>query len=92
MWDAWYRVRCPVLLIRGDGSDVFPQSVANTMLDINPTSQLVEIAGAGHAPALMSKDEIGIVRTFLDASDAQPSASREEPPRARSGEARAKAA
>jgi pimeloyl-ACP methyl ester carboxylesterase len=64
-WDAWYRVRCPVLLIRGEQSDVLPLEVAETMLEVKPGTQLVEIPGAGHAPALMSATEIGIVREFL---------------------------
>lgn len=74
-WDAWYRVRCPVLLIRGDLSEVLPPAVAETMLEIKPGTQLVEIPGAGHAPALMSPMQIGIVREFLDVGrSARPSA------------------
>lgn len=65
-WDAWYRVRCPVLLLRGERSEIFPPSVASTMIDIKPRARLEEIAGAGHAPALMSGDEIGLVREFLE--------------------------
>jgi pimeloyl-ACP methyl ester carboxylesterase len=65
-WDAWYRVRCPVLLIRGAESDVFPPGVADTMLDVKPEAQLVEIAGAGHAPSLMAPQQIQVVREFLD--------------------------
>lgn len=65
-WDAWYRVRCPVLLLRGEASEVFPASVAHTMLDIRPAARLVEIAGCGHAPALMSADQAAIVSDYLD--------------------------
>jgi pimeloyl-ACP methyl ester carboxylesterase len=64
-WDTWYRVRCPVLLIRGDRSEVLPLAVADTMLEVKPGTELVEIPGAGHAPALMSSLETGIVREFL---------------------------
>lgn len=67
MWDAWYRVRCPVLLLRGEDSQVFPISVAQTMLQVKPSAQLAEIEGCGHVPALMSEDQIGIVRNFLAA-------------------------
>jgi len=65
-WDAWYRVRCPVLLLRGESSAVFPASVARTMLDIKPATRLVEIPGCGHAPALMSDEQAAIVRDYLD--------------------------
>jgi pimeloyl-ACP methyl ester carboxylesterase len=52
-------------LIRGDHSDVLPLAVADTMIEIKPGTQLVEIPGAGHAPALMSAMETRIVREFL---------------------------
>jgi pimeloyl-ACP methyl ester carboxylesterase len=64
-WDTWYRVQCPVLLVRGDRSEVLPAAVADAMLEIKPGTELVEIPGAGHAPALMSPLETGIVREFL---------------------------
>jgi pimeloyl-ACP methyl ester carboxylesterase len=65
-WDSWYRVHCPVMLLRGEHSEVFPASVASTMIDVKPQAELVEIPDAGHAPALMSAAEIAIVREFLD--------------------------
>ena len=65
-WDAWYRVRCPVLLVRGESSEIFPPSVASTMIDIKPQAELVEITGAGHAPALMSPREIDLIRAFVE--------------------------
>lgn len=64
-WDAWYRVRCPVLLLRGERSEVFPADVARTMCDIKPAAELFEVPGAGHAPALMSEGEIGLLCRFL---------------------------
>ena len=67
MWDAWYRVRCPVLLLRGETSTIFPQSVAQAMLDVKPAAQLVEIPGCGHVPSLMEASQVAIVRNFLRA-------------------------
>jgi pimeloyl-ACP methyl ester carboxylesterase len=64
-WDAWYRVRCPVLLLRGAESTVFPEAVAETMLDAKPAATLVEFPDCGHVPALMSEGQIGVVRNFL---------------------------
>jgi pimeloyl-ACP methyl ester carboxylesterase len=65
MWDAWYRVRCPVLLLRGETSTIFPQSVAQAMIDAKPAAELVEIPGCGHVPSLMEASQIAIVRNFL---------------------------
>ena len=67
MWDAWYRVRCPVLLLRGESSTIFPPSVAQAMLDAKPAAELVEIPGCGHVPSLMEASQIAIVRNFLRA-------------------------
>ncbi|HUP31050.1 MAG TPA: alpha/beta hydrolase [Usitatibacter sp.] len=65
LWDAWYRLHCPVLLLRGEDSQVFPAHVAKTMLDVKPAARLVEFAGCGHAPALMSAEQIEVVREFV---------------------------
>jgi pimeloyl-ACP methyl ester carboxylesterase len=65
LWDQWYRIHCPVLLLRGETSEVFPAHVARTMIDIKPAAQLVEFAGCGHAPALMSAEQVEVVREFV---------------------------
>lgn len=88
-WDAWYRVRCPVLLLRGARSEVLPADIADTMVDIRPDTRLVELAGCGHAPSLMNEEHAALVRDFLqDGAFAQPEAAHEParkrpvPPRA----------
>lgn len=90
-WSAWYRVRCPVLLLRGEASDVFPASVAATMQDIKPGTQVVELAGCGHAPSLMTPAHIAIVREFIAAEPGSMAAVRRgarHEPRPRSDPAR----
>jgi pimeloyl-ACP methyl ester carboxylesterase len=64
-WDAWYRVRCPVLLLRGESSQVFPAEVADAMLDVKPDAELVVFQGCGHVPSLMVPEQIAVVRNFL---------------------------
>lgn len=65
-WDAWYRLRCPVMLLRGERSRVFPPDVARTMVQIRPGTRLEEIAGVGHVPSLMGDEQIDLVRDFLE--------------------------
>ena len=65
-WDVWERVQCPVLLLRGERSNVLPVSVAEQMQTRHEAVQLIELADCGHAPALMARDQIEIVKTFLD--------------------------
>lgn len=61
-WDAIDR---PTLLLRGAQSDVLPREVAEAMRERGPRARLVEIEGVGHAPMLLSEDQIDIVRDFL---------------------------
>src|SRR5258706_12588390 len=70
-WDAWYRLRCPVLLLRGADSTIFPPDVAATMLDVKPAAELVEIADCGHAPSLMSAGQSATVGDYLLRPSAQ---------------------
>lgn len=65
-WDAWQRVQCPVLLLRGELSAVFPRVVADAMLLRHPQARLEEIPGCGHAPSLCTKGQVARVRSFLD--------------------------
>ncbi len=65
LWDVWQRVRCPVLVLRGQQSDLLPQAVAEEMVARHPSTQLVELPGIGHAPALMASEQIDRVRNFL---------------------------
>jgi pimeloyl-ACP methyl ester carboxylesterase len=70
-WDAWYKVKSPVLLLRGECSEVFPRSVARRMLQSKPEAQLVEFAGCGHAPSLMQEDQVEAVASFLASRSAR---------------------
>jgi pimeloyl-ACP methyl ester carboxylesterase len=65
LWTLWDAVRCPTLLLRGESSDVLPRYVAQAMTRRGPKPKLVEFAGVGHAPALVSDDQIAAVRDFL---------------------------
>ncbi len=69
LWDVWRKLSCPVLLLRGEHSELFPQPVAEVMLARHPGARLVEIPDAGHAPALMSPQQIAVIREFLEARE-----------------------
>jgi pimeloyl-ACP methyl ester carboxylesterase len=63
MWDA---VACPTLILRGRESDLLPEHTAREMTSRGPKARVVEFAGIGHAPMLMSPDQIEAVRAFLE--------------------------
>ena len=65
-WDAYDRIRCPVLLLRGEKSDVLSRETARQMTERGPKANLVELPGVGHAPALTDPEQIGIICEFLD--------------------------
>ncbi len=65
MWNIWDKVSCPTLLIRGGISDLLLTETAEEMTRRGPRAQMVEFDGIGHAPMLMSGDQIEAVRSFL---------------------------
>ena len=65
MWNIWDKVSCPTLLIRGGISDLLLTETAEEMTRRGPRAQMVEFDGIGHAPMLMSNDQIEAVRSFL---------------------------
>jgi pimeloyl-ACP methyl ester carboxylesterase len=65
LWPVWDAVRCPTLLLRGVDSDLLLHETALAMTQRGPHATLKEFAGCGHAPALMAKDQIEVVRAFL---------------------------
>lgn len=65
LWDLWERIRCPVLVLRGGDSTLLDSLTAERMTRRGPCATLVVFPGIGHAPALMARDQIGIVRGWL---------------------------
>ena len=65
LWPVWDQIRCPVLVLRGAQSDLLLAATAEEMTRRGPGAEVVEIDGTGHAPALMAKDQIEIVRDWL---------------------------
>lgn len=65
LWPVWDAIRAPVLLLRGSQSDLLPADTAQEMTRRGPGAQLLQFDGIGHAPALMSADQIEAVRAFL---------------------------
>ena len=69
VWDSYDRIRYPVLAIRGAESDLLRRETWLDMAKRGPRAKLVEFPGVGHAPMLMSEDQIAAIRDFLLAAD-----------------------
>jgi pimeloyl-ACP methyl ester carboxylesterase len=65
LWPVWDAIRCPTLVLRGEHSDLLSRATANAMRERGPRARVVEIPQVGHAPMLLSPDQVGIVVEFL---------------------------
>jgi pimeloyl-ACP methyl ester carboxylesterase len=65
LWQLWDAIACPTLVLRGAQSDLLLRETAVEMTQRGPKATLKEFDGIGHAPALMSVDQIEVVRDFL---------------------------
>lgn len=77
LWHLWDAIECPVLLLRGEDSELISRSTVQRMAARNGGASAAgvlvhEIAGCGHAPALMDEEQIGLVRSFLLDADGGP--------------------
>jgi pimeloyl-ACP methyl ester carboxylesterase len=52
LWAAWQAVGCPILLVRGDDSDILAVETAQRMLASNARASLVGILDCGHSITL----------------------------------------
>jgi pimeloyl-ACP methyl ester carboxylesterase len=73
LWDVWEKVSCPVLILRGEDSDLLHASTVREMQRRGAAAQrklvrAIEVRGSGHAPALMTDSQIALIEDFL-ASD-----------------------
>jgi pimeloyl-ACP methyl ester carboxylesterase len=65
LWQAYDRLACPTLLLRGANSDLLSRATAAAMTGRGPKARLVEFEGVGHAPMLVQPDQRAVVREFL---------------------------
>jgi len=67
--DAWPLFRAlggrPVLILRGEHSDLFSPEMAQQMAEAIPEAELVTVRGVGHAPDFDEPDSIAAVDAFL---------------------------
>jgi pimeloyl-ACP methyl ester carboxylesterase len=66
LWAIWDALRCPTLLLRGAESDLLSPDTAAAMRARGPKPRLVEFPGVGHAPMLLTPEQITPVAAFLE--------------------------
>jgi len=70
LWTLWDKIECPVLILRGEDSDLLSSDTVDLMLRRGLAAKAgkvsaIEIAGCGHAPALLDAEQVGAVQNFL---------------------------
>jgi pimeloyl-ACP methyl ester carboxylesterase len=70
LWHTWDKIACPVLIVRGEDSDFLSADTVQEMQKRGVAAKLglvqtAAFADCGHAPALMSKNQIDVVADFL---------------------------
>lgn len=69
LWPLWDQISCPTLILRGSESDLLQKETADEMTQRGPTARLVEFEGIGHAPALMDRGQIAVIKAWLREAD-----------------------
>ena len=70
LWKYWDAIKVPILVIRGQQSDLLPETVLKDMVRRNRNVSVHTVQNCGHAPALIAADQIEVVSKFLDDVDA----------------------
>ncbi|HZZ09234.1 MAG TPA: alpha/beta hydrolase [Paraburkholderia sp.] len=65
LWHALAAFQGPVLVVRGEQSDLLSRDTTAKMVETGRAVSSVEVAGVGHAPAFLSADQIEIARQFF---------------------------
>ncbi len=66
MWPLYRRLgQVPLLIVRGENSDLLSRATAKAMLDAAPGAQLVTVPGVGHAPELTEPAAVAAIDDFL---------------------------
>ena len=65
LWSAYASVQTPIMILRGAESDLLSKHTLQQMLERNPQAKSHEFSGVGHAPTLMTDDQVKVVTDFL---------------------------
>ncbi len=65
LWHLYDAIRCPVLAVRGERSDLLSVETHAEMAQRGPRATLATIPDVGHAPTFLHDDQIGVARDFL---------------------------
>jgi pimeloyl-ACP methyl ester carboxylesterase len=62
-WALWEKIKCPILILRGETSGVLLRETAEEMRAKG--AEVVEVGGVGHTPMLHTAEELTAVEAFV---------------------------
>jgi pimeloyl-ACP methyl ester carboxylesterase len=65
LWSIWETISCPTLVLHGKQSAILTTKTITRMRASHPNMQVITFPGIGHAPSLMNKEHIQIVKQWL---------------------------
>ena len=65
LWQLYDNIHAQTLLLRGEDSDVLAHETALAMMQRGPKARLLEFQGVGHAPTLVTDNQVAAVTDFL---------------------------
>ena len=65
LWHWFSAIDGPVLVVRGETSDLLSRETVARMIECGRSVQCVEIPGVGHAPAFLDPQQIALARRFF---------------------------
>lgn len=63
IWTLWHKIQCSIMLVHGKKSDILLQETVDLM-QTTKNIDLYKVEYAGHAPSLMTHDQINAIRSF----------------------------
>ncbi|WP_043530098.1 alpha/beta fold hydrolase [Litchfieldella xinjiangensis] len=72
LWADWGKIRCPLMVIRGEQSPLLSRAVVERMKREQPDLSSIEAKGCGHAPMLDRPAQVTPLKAFLELSHGAP--------------------
>jgi pimeloyl-ACP methyl ester carboxylesterase len=66
LWPAFEAISCPVLVLRGEKSDLLTEATADEMLERGQDCEIVVMPECGHAPSLLHRDHVEEILDFME--------------------------
>lgn len=65
LWHMWESIDCPVLILRGEQSEILSPEIAQRML-LKENVHMVEFPDVAHAPSLMDDEQLRLIGEWLE--------------------------